>query len=261
MLRMYPSFLVVIARFCTREIPPHELVENDSHVLPEYYTLCVDTSCTRAWISSQIHMGDDSSSNLGEQCMANIPTMVHDAEYKDCTTKRKRPEDTPSAPRSSWQAGGEHDAPTWKLSGTQGTASFWERAEAPLPPPRPKCNFIHPKQLSPFPERLRLPFSIDEILSGFEDIVSSGTDQFTAWVKTDPDATLVRHMVDVHKTVAEFREVWCILVCHPYLTIIPCCTAVWAQACGLDHKTSFVISHHLWFIRRPTIVFISLSVC
>ena len=34
---------------------------------------------------------------------------------------------------------------------------------------------------------------------------------------------------------------WCISVCHPHLTIIICCTAVWAQACGLEHKTSFVI--------------------
>ena len=34
-------------------------------------------------------MGDDSSSNLGEQYMANIPTMVQGAEYKDCTTKKK----------------------------------------------------------------------------------------------------------------------------------------------------------------------------
>ena len=64
------------------------------------------------------------------------------------------------------------------------------KAEAPLPPPRPRCNFIHPKQLSPFPERLKLPFPGDEILSGFEDIVSSGTDQFTTWVKMDPDVTL-----------------------------------------------------------------------
>ena len=67
-------------------------------------------------------------------------------------------------------------------------------------------NFTHPKQLSPFPERLKLPFSCDEILSGYEDIVSSGTDHFTTWVKTDPDVTLVGHMVDVQKAVAEFRE-------------------------------------------------------
>ena len=72
--------------------------------------------------------------------------------------------------------------------------------------PRPRFNFFHPKQHSPFPERLELPFSSEEILSGYEDIVSSGTDQFTTWVKTDPDATLVRHMVDVQKAIAEFRE-------------------------------------------------------
>ena len=39
--------------------------------------------------------------------MANIPTMVHDAEYKDCTTKQKRPEEAPSAPRPT----GQPDAP------------------------------------------------------------------------------------------------------------------------------------------------------
>ena len=57
-----------------------------------------------------------------------------------------------------------------------------------------------------YPERLELPFPSEEILSGFEDIVSEGTDQVTPWVKTDPDATLVRHMVDVQKVVADFRE-------------------------------------------------------
>ena len=74
-----------------------------------------------------------------------------------------------------------------------------------MPLLRPRCNFIHPKQLSRFPERLELLFPSEEILSGSEDIVSSGTDQFTTWVKTDPDA-LVRHMVDVQKDTADFRE-------------------------------------------------------
>ena len=36
-----------------------------------------------------------------------------------------------------------------------------------------------------------------------------------------------------------FWGMWCFLVCHPHLTTIPCCTAVWAQACGLDHKNKF----------------------
>ena len=150
-------------------------------------------------------MGDDSSSNLGEQCIANIPTMVQGAENKDCTTKQKRPVEAPSASRSSWQASGERDTPTWRPSGPQGTASFWERAEAPLPHPKRWCNFIHPKQLSPFLNAWSCRSS-EEILSGYEDIVSSGTDHFTTWVKTDPGATLVRHVVDVQKAVAEFRE-------------------------------------------------------
>ena len=47
------------------------------------------------------------------------------------------------------------------------------------------------------------------------------------------------------------RLVWCIFICHLHLTSIICCTAVWAQACGLERKTSFVIIVHLWFIRRP----------
>ena len=43
---------------------------------------------------------------------------------------------------------------------------------------------------------------------------------------------------------------WCIFVCHPHLTLISCCAAVWAQACGSEHKTSFVIILHHRFIWR-----------
>ena len=45
-----------------------------------------------------------------------------------------------------------------------------------------------------------------EILSGYEDVVSSGQDCYTTWVKTDPDVKLERYMVDVQKAVAEYRE-------------------------------------------------------
>ena len=55
----------------------------------------------------------------------------------------------------------------------------------------------------------------------------------------------------IWKVPARERLVWCIFVCHLHLTFIICCTAVWAPACGLDRKTSFVIIVHLWFIRRP----------
>ena len=92
------------------------------------------------------------------------------------------------------------------LRGLKIRDTFWERNEAPLPPLRPRCNFIHPRQLSPFPERLELPFTSDEILSGYDEIVSSGTDHFTAWVKMSPHEVLVQHMVDVQKASADFRE-------------------------------------------------------
>ena len=166
------------------------------------FCIPVGESFQEAYLEEWIHMSDDSSSNLGERCMANIPTLVQGAGYEDHTSKQKLPEGAPSAPRSAEQP----CALTWGPFGPQGTASFWERTGAPLRPLRPRCNFIHPKQPSPFPERLELPFPSEEILSGFEDIVSSGTDQFSTGVKTDPDATLVRRMVDVQEATADFRE-------------------------------------------------------
>ena len=71
-----------------------------------------------------------------------------------------------------------------------------ERIEAPLPPlqPRPTC------------ERLELPFSCDIILSGYEDLVSSGSDQFTMWGQMSHQEILAEHVVDIHKVVADFRD-------------------------------------------------------
>ena len=44
--------------------------------------------------------------------------------------------------------------------------------------PKRRCNFIQSKQLSPFPERLNLPYPDGEILSGFEEDVSFIRDRF-----------------------------------------------------------------------------------
>ena len=73
-------------------------------------------------------------------------------------------------------------------------------------PPKTCTQFFQPKQLGPFPERLELPFPDGEILSGYEEDVSIIRDRFTAWVKADPNDTSERHMVDVGKAFAEFRE-------------------------------------------------------
>ena len=71
-----------------------------------------------------------------------------------------------------------------------------ERIEAPLPPLQPR----------PTRERLELPFSCDSILSGYQDLVSSGSDQFTMWGKMSHREILAEHAVDIHTAVADFRD-------------------------------------------------------
>ena len=127
--------------------------------------------------------------------------MLHSTDHTDYIRDDHLPTPRPSR---------EPDSLPWDPTRPQDKAFFfWERIEAPLPPsrPRPKSKIIHPRQLSPFPERLELPFSNDEILCGYEEIVSSGTDQFTAWVKMSPHEVLVQNVVDFSKkATADFRE-------------------------------------------------------
>ena len=75
-----------------------------------------------------------------------------------------------------------------------------------MPPKKRVCNYVHPKQHSPFPNRLRLPYPDEEILSGHEKDVSFIRDGFTSWVKADFETILERHAVDIKKAHAEFRE-------------------------------------------------------
>ena len=98
----------------------------------------VGESFQKAYLEEWTHAGDVSS---GERGMANVPTLVQDAGYKDDTSKQKLPEPALSAPRSAEQP----YALTCEPIGHQGTASFWERTEAPLPLLRPRCNFTTPR--------------------------------------------------------------------------------------------------------------------
>ena len=66
--------------------------------------------------------------------------------------------------------------------------------------------FVHPKQSSPFTERLKLPYPDEEILSVYEEDVSFTRDGFTACVKEDFETILERHVVDVRKALAGFRD-------------------------------------------------------
>ena len=104
---------------------------------------------------------------------------------------------------------GQPDSLPWEPTRPQDKAYIGKRIEAPLPPlrPRPKCNFIHASTTTQSsPERLELPFPNDEILCGYEDRVSSGTDHFTAWVMVSPHEVLVQYMVDIQRATADFRE-------------------------------------------------------
>ena len=69
-----------------------------------------------------------------------------------------------------------------------------------MPPQKHVCNLTHPKRLSPFPSRLKLPYPDEEILAGYEGDVSFIRDVFTTWVKADFNT------VDVRKTLAKYRE-------------------------------------------------------
>ena len=158
------------------------------------FWILVGISFKKAYLEEWIFTGDDSSD---EQGFTNFPLIIQSTGNTDYIC-----DDDPPTPRPSRQP----DFLPWEPTRPQDKAYFWKRNAAPLPPLQPRCNFIHPRQLSPFPERLKLLFSNDEILSGYEDIVSSRTDQFTAWVKMTPDEVLVHHMVDVQKATADFRE-------------------------------------------------------
>ena len=85
---------------------------------------------------------------------------------------------------------------TWGPWNDEDTACSRERIEAPLPSlqPRPTC------------ERLGLLLSIDAVLSGYEDLVSSGSDRFAMWGKMSPREIFVEHVLDIHKIEAEFRD-------------------------------------------------------
>ena len=70
--------------------------------------------------------------------------------------------------------------------------SAQEHNEPPLPPlpSRPRC------------ECLELPFSHDDILSGFENLRLPSSDQFTMWGTMTPEEVLAEHVVDI----AELRQ-------------------------------------------------------
>ena len=86
-------------------------------------------SFQKAYWEEWIFTGDDSSN---EQGFLNFPALVQSSALP--------------APRPARQP----DALPRKPIGSQDAEYFEERTEARLPPLRPRCNLIHPWQITPF---------------------------------------------------------------------------------------------------------------
>ena len=161
----------------------------------------------KAYLEEWEHVNDEQRHVLVEDKPHPISRATESAKLQKAgkdekNTTREPPCDVPSSPKSSWQAVGESEAPTWKYTVTLESAVFWEPLGAPLLPKNRVCNFIHPKQFGPLPKRLILSYPDEEILSGYEEDVSSIRNGFSARLKTDFVTTLSRHTVHV----AAFRE-------------------------------------------------------
>ena len=111
----------------------------------------VGESFQKAYLYEWIYTSDDPD----EQGFANVPACVQSPGNKGYISKTKLRDEAPPAPRPTDQSA----TLPWERIGPKDIAYSWERNEAPLPPSRPGCNFIHPRQFSPFLERLKLPFS------------------------------------------------------------------------------------------------------
>ena len=67
-------------------------------------------------------------------------------------------------------------------------------------------SLFTPDQFGIMPKRLPWPHRDDEILSGHEEDVSSIKDGYTAWVMTDPELILERHLVSKSGAMTIYRD-------------------------------------------------------
>ena len=67
--------------------------------------------------------------------------------------------------------------------------------QLPAPVERTETDVVHAVQYGIVPERITLPRPDDEILSGYDEDVSSIRDGYAIWGLTDPGFALMRHLV------------------------------------------------------------------
>ena len=78
-----------------------------------------------------------------------------------------------------------------------------ERGPTPLEQVIPEV--VHPVQYGIVPERIALPRPHDEILSGYDEDVSSIRDVKTVWRISDPGLLLMRHVVIAGSAKPDYR--------------------------------------------------------
>ena len=128
-----------------------------------------------------------------------------DNGWKTTCDAPSAPSGLPSTPQSSWQ-------PCSNTNTAQGSWVFRRHIlkqpdkptavkpmvlgspDVPAPSKPLVLEIVHPVQYGITPKRQLLPRSDTEILSYIDDDISSIRDGFSVWVKSDPSATLVRHV-------------------------------------------------------------------
>ena len=168
------------------------MVDNDSTNFLETLSLCRVCLCKymlpfyplhtlrRRFVPGQVGFANGSPSGSWSKILSGKPIWKCGSSSSDVASEGPNSTDQGEVIHETPRCRSMHLRDIGSLRKPLNKACFWDRIEAPLPPfrPPPKCDFIHPRQLNPFPERLVLPFSIEVILSGYEELDSSGNDLF-----------------------------------------------------------------------------------
>ena len=110
----------------------------------------------KAYLEEWQLVDDGSKRDPGEDNLQTSPNTTESAKLlkfrsNDVTIKQEQPWDILSSPNLRGKQ--------LENSGTQITSAFWEISGAPLLHQKRVCNYVHPKQHGPFPDRLKVPYT------------------------------------------------------------------------------------------------------
>ena len=127
----------------------------------------IDDTSKKAYFEDWQLLKDGQNFYFVEDSTQTVPcaadsTKLRRTEKSYCALKREQLWDT-SSPKSSWQAVGEPDAPTWKL-----LLRPLGKIGGTIASPKKRVQLYSPKAAQSSPERQKLPYLDEEILSGYE---------------------------------------------------------------------------------------------